>query len=360
MARRKYKKKKLSIKSVLLSITFLIVSYAGYYIYTNYIIKPEYIAPTGELEFHFLTLGNGASGDCIFIKAGENDILIDGGSDTDSLDDIKNYVDARITDNKLEYVILTHADNDHIACFGGEAGQNSLFDLYEVETIIDFPQTEKNTQIYQRYVSERTDEINAGAKHFTALECYNESKDGAKRVFELSNDGNIKIEILYNYYYENDASVENDYSVCVLFHHGSRQFLFTGDLEEKGEEKLAAKYDFTQVELFKAGHHGSSTSSNESLLKEIKPKICVVTCAIGDKYDFPTQDFLERISVYTSQVYVTTICTETGNGYADMNGNIVVISSADRDVYVQCSNNQTLLKDTTWIDEFRQMPTAWK
>ena len=68
------------------------------------------------------------------------------------------------------------------------------------------------------------------------------------------------MEILYNYYYEEDATHENDYSVCVRFYHGSRQFLFTGDLEKSGEEKLAERYDFTQVELFKAGHHGSSTS----------------------------------------------------------------------------------------------------
>lgn len=354
--------KKASPKTVVLAIIFFIIIVGGYYVYNNYFKKPpEYIAPTGELEFHFLTLGNGDSGDCIFIKAGENDILIDGGSDTNSVDEIEEYVNARITDDKLEYVILTHADADHIACFSIENG--SLFDKYQVDTIIDFDKTnkidEKETNILKSYKEERAAEITAGAKWFTALECVNNSKDGAQKTFNLSDDGNIKMEILYNYYYENDASNENDYSVCVRFYHGSRQFLFTGDLEKSGEQKLAEEYEFEQVELFKAGHHGSATSSNTALLAEIKPKICVVSCAIGDKHDFPRQEFIDRISKYTEKVYVTTINTDDEKGFADMNGNVVVISAADKDVYVECSNNDTLLKDTAWFKANRTMPTEW-
>ena len=228
-----------------------------------------------------------------------------------------------------------------------------------MDTIIDFPLTEKTTQTFKRYESERADEVSAGAKHFTALECYNDRESGEDKTFNLSSDGNIKMEILYNHYYNNDAVHENDYSVCVLFHHGSRQFLFTGDLEKSGEQELAEEYDFTQVELFKAGHHGSATSSNDCLLKEIKPKICVVSCAIGDKHDFPRQEFIDRISKYTKKVYVTTINTDDEKGFADMNGNVVVISSADKDVYVECSNNNTLLKDTDWFKANRTCPIDW-
>ena len=126
---------------------------------------------------------------------------------------------------------------------------------------------------------------------------------------------------------------------------------------------MANKYDFAQVELFKAGHHGSETSSNDCLLQEIKPKICVVSCVIGDKHDFIRQPFIERISKWTEKVYVTSICADGYTGgadYADMNGDIVVTSDEETGVTVKCSNNDTLLKDTAWFINNRTMPDAWK
>jgi beta-lactamase superfamily II metal-dependent hydrolase len=47
------------------------------------------------------------------------------------------------------------------------------------------------------------------------------------------------MKILYNYYYENSSSDENNYSVCVLFTQGSKNFLMTGDLEADGESALS-------------------------------------------------------------------------------------------------------------------------
>ena len=115
--------------------------------------------------------------------------------------------------------------------------------------------------------------------------------------------------------------------------------------------------------LYKAGHHGSATSSNEKLMSVIKPEICVVTCAVGDKHDFPRQEFINRISPYTDKVYVTTMANEDYTGgleYTDFNGDIVVVSDEKTGVTVTCSNNQTLLKDTEWFLENRTLPPAWK
>ena len=285
-----------------------------------------------------------------------------------SVDDIENYLNQYVKDDKLEYVIITHGDKDHIAGF---ATENSIFDMYECDIIIDFPLTSKeqitqagNVSLYGDYVNERDAEVENGARHYTALECWNNQK-GAKREYALSDDGNIKMQILYNYYYENNrgGEEENDYSVCVQFLHGSRKFLFTGDLEKKGEEYLVEYNNLSQVELFKAGHHGSATSTNDILMSVVKPKICIVTCAIGDKHDFPKQEFIDRIAPYTNKVYVTTMANKeytNGAQYVDMNGNIQVISDAESGVYVECSNNNTLLKDTEWFKQYRKMPSAWK
>ncbi len=143
MAKRK-SKKKVSWKSLFLTILFIIILLAGYYVYTNYIKDKEPdddggapVVTTGAISFHFMTLGNEYAGDCTYIKAGDNDILIDAGSRANSIDDIKNYIDNYVTDGKLEYVIVTHGDQDHIAGFAKKDG--SIFDLYECETIIGFP-----------------------------------------------------------------------------------------------------------------------------------------------------------------------------------------------------------------------------
>lgn len=317
----------------------------------------------GEISFHFITLGNDNAGDCVYVKAGDNDILIDAGSRGNSVDDINAYLSSYVTDGKLEYVIATHADQDHIAGFSADDG---VLDYYKCGIIIDFPLTDKDTKTYENYVINRDAEVSEdGATHYTALECYN-NQDGAQREYQLANG--ISMEILYNYYYDHPSEDENNYSVCVMFKHGDRSFLFTGDLEAEGEEYLAEKYDFNQVELFKAGHHGSKTSSNDILLNEIKPKICVVTCVAGtDEYtdtianQFPTQAFIDRISKHTDKVYVTSFGNNPyveNSEYYSMNGNIVV-SSTDTMVSVKCSNNDTLLKDTEWFKNYRTCPTAW-
>ena len=376
MARRK-SRRKLSVGSVLLALLLFAIVVGGYYVYKTYFKKPQTppvtVEAKGAISFHFMMLGNDNAGDCTYIKAGDNDILIDAGSRTNSIDDIDNYVKQYCTDGKLEYVIVTHADQDHIAGFSKKDG--SIFDLYECQTIIDFPLTNKTTETYNNYVAERNDEVGLGGKRVSALDCYN-NVNGGQRVYNLTADGNVKMEILYNYYYDHESSDENNYSVCVMFYHGDRRFLFTGDLEKEGEEKLAEKYDFTQVELFKAGHHGSPTSSNDCLLSEIKPKISVACCCAGSvEYTqnfantFPSQAYIDRIAPYTDKVYVPIYVgvsfSEEKDKYVNgetglLNGNIQVISDAETGVNVVGSNNSDKLKDTEWFKANRTMPTDWK
>ena len=352
--------KKNPVLAVVLAVIFIVVAIGGYFIYKELIKKPV----VGAISFHFMTLGNKYSGDSIYIKAGDNDILIDAGSREGSVTAISEYLNDYVTDNTLEYVIVTHADRDHIAGFAKTNG--GIFDLYDCQTIIDFPKTNKTSDTYYDYVAERDAEVAKGAKHFTALECWGESKEGAQKVYQLADS--VTMEILYNDYYVESSTDENNYSVCVQFTHGDRKFLFTGDLEKEGEQKLVAKNNLGQVELYKAGHHASKTSSTNALLNVIKPKVCVVTCSAGyNEYDalhenvFPTQAFIDRISVWTDKVYVTTLGDPnfTGNeSYVEMNGNVMVYSD-EESVKVECSNNNTLLKDTAWFIQNRTCPSSW-
>lgn len=170
--------------------------------------------------------------------------------------------------------------------------------------------------------------------------------------------------ILYNYYYFNSAKntegEENNYSVCTLFSYQQHNFLLTGDLEQEGEEKLAEYYTahegLGKVELFKGGHHGSATSSNECLLEIIQPEICCVCCCAGSteytaNYNtiFPTQAFITRIAKYTDRVYVTSLLNEETKQFEAMNGNIT-ISSNGVGIGLFATNHLTKLKDTAWFN----------
>ena len=147
---------------------------------------------------------------------------------------------------------------------------------------------------------------------------------------------------------------------------------FTGDLEKDGEESLVAENEpgrknagmLSQVELYKAGHHGSKTSSSKALLDVIKPKVvCVCCCAGSSEYtsknenQFPTQQFIDRVSVHTKQIFVTTLCIDyKSNKFESFNGNIVICSNLAEAVSVYCSNNITYLKDTAWFKANRTLP----
>lgn len=348
-----------------LLISIIIVALISLFIYFCYPKVVEYFQPEpnviveGELSIHFIELGNKNTGDCIYIKAGETDLLIDAGSKANSADDIVNYLDEYVEDETLEYIIATHAHEDHIAALVGNNSYPGIFDEFNCEMIIDFPKTNSTSQLYKNYLTKRDKLISEGTIHFNALECY-KCENGAKSKYELAEG--IELEILYNYYYDHKTSNENDYSVCFLINQGTKHFLFTGDLEKNGEQKLVEYNDLPEVELFKGGHHGSYTATTDSLLKVIKPKIIVFCCVAGSsEYTseknnmFPAQDVINRIAKYTDKVYVTTQANNTSQGYQSLNGNIVIISNSD-ETSVECSNNNLILKESDWFKENRLWP----
>lgn len=318
---------------------------------------------SADISIHFLELGNKYTGDCTYIKVGEVDILIDCGSKSNSVSTINAYLKNYVKDGVLEYVIVTHAHQDHYAGFATSAKIDGIFDLYKCGTIIDFAGTttgKTDTALYKNYESKLAKATANGAEHFTALECVNESKEGAKSSYDLGN--NISLNILDSYYYENpDKSNENNNSVCCMFtqilpNGDDKNFLFTGDLEKEGEEQLLLRNELPTVDLYKAGHHGSRTSSSKNFIDKIQPKtVCVCCCAGSSEYtttpenQFPTQEFITNVGVWTEEIYVTTMCIDYKNSvYSSFNGNIVYMST-DSGYNVQCSNNNTYLRYSEWF-----------
>ncbi len=352
---------------------------------------------SADLSIHFLELGNKYTGDSILIKCGNKEVLIDAGSKQGSAETLKSYIDGYCTDGTLEYVITTHADTDHIAAFVGNASgstRTGLFYQYDIGTLIKFDKTNKDTAIYKNYctgLEYLQNKTQNPTTVYTASQCY-EEKDGAQRQYYLDEGHTVSINILYNYYYYNNSSDENNYSVVTLLTQElesvNKYFLFTGDLEEDGESELVdyysnvpAKYKTEYnilpeyVDLYKAGHHGSKTSSTAKLMAAIKPRNVAVCCCCGStEYTvnnlntFPTQAMIDNVGKYTDKIYVTTLATghsdynaETSKfadnsfsfeGYESMNGNIVFYTVSGA-LKLYCSDNDTILKDTEWFQTYR-------
>ena len=386
MGRRKRKKQNKALNLILFIIFVIcavviaylykdeIIAYLDVYLETDVETKEEepIIVVSDELQIHFLELGNKNAGDCTYIKAGDVDILIDAGSKKSSSSTIESYVDKYCKDGILEYVIVTHAHEDHIAAFVDSSSNKGIFSYYEVKTIIDFNDKNTTSKISEEYLEARDAEVSLGATRYSAADCI-KGENGGQKIFQLTE--NISLEVLDQKYYYEKASTENDYSVCVMINHGNEHFLFTGDLEKEGEESLVELNDLPKVKVFKGGHHGSKTSSNDCLLDVIQPEIiCICTCCGSDEYTrvtdnmFVTQEAINRMAKHTNQIYVTSLAVFevavstknyggikegdqylTTTGFKSMNGNIVVTSNSTG-VTVNCSNNNTILKDTEWFN----------
>lgn len=387
-----------------------VVSFFSYTYYVEPVIHKEKYRPeviysipdSSPIEFHFLELGNANTGDSIYIKAGDNDILIDAGSRANSAETISSYLkqEGRVEDNKLEYVIATHAHQDHISGFYGvnnksyESGKTGILYNFKVDNLIDFSYVDsKNgyvdnanpvdldgtTAVYKNYLTARDYAVSNGTNWKTAGQL---TTQGHNYTVELG--ANLRMEVLYNFFYDhkgneitslNDGNVkfskssfssQNDYSVCVRFIQGENEMLFTGDAEEAAEYSLTKYNDLHKVKLFKAGHHGSYTASGDVLLEKIQPEmVCICCCAGNTEYTsnivntFPAQASIDRIAKYTNEVYVTTMGDmDDKDKYSSFNGNIVV--SFIEKVRLECSNNNTKLKDTSWFKSNRTMPSQWQ
>ena len=340
-----------------------------------------------DLSIHFLELGNKYTGDCTLIKVGDVEMLIDAGSKASSIPQIKSYLDNYV-EGDLDYVVVTHAHEDHYAGFATSENVDNLFDYYEVENIIDFGTGTNKTvtddgkkNMFENYIDNRNDEIASGATYMPVQSFF--ETGGNERRFELKSGTGVYVEILYQKFYDKvknpsdcTAETENDYSVCLQIVYDEKYYLFTGDLEAEGEESLVEENEaggknagmLHQVALYKAGHHGSKTSSTETLMNVIKPDVvCVCCCAGSSEYtsknanQFPTQEFVNNVysSNPNAKIYVTTLCIDyKKNEFTSFNGNIVVCANVGKANNYYFSNTNTELKNTDWFKANRTLPSA--
>ena len=211
--------------------------------------------PENTDAVHFIDVGQG---DCILIDCGETEVLIDGGNNGAG-DEVVSYLTPYI-DGKLDYLIATHPDADHVG------GLDAVLEAFEVGEVIDSGR-KSDTDTYKDYwaaVQAEGCTISYGEDRIIPL-----SSLAALSILETGND------------WEDS----NDCSVVAQLTCGNVQVLFTGDMSQQVETKLLPL--FGDIDVLKVSHHGSDTASCAEFLSVVKPEYAVISYGLDNAYHHP-------------------------------------------------------------------------
>lgn len=86
---------------------------------------------------------------------------------------------------------------------------------------------------------------------------------------------------------------------------GRRSFIFTGDLDQQGERNVIKKYPQLRADIIKLGHHGSKTSSDPKFLKQLQPKLGIISAGRKNRYGHPNQETLTTLKKLQIQAWST-------------------------------------------------------
>jgi len=176
--------------------------------------------------------------------------------------------------NRINYLILTHGDEDHM----GESV--SLINNFKVEKIILNCGDQNNLE------NELIKELNKkNIKHYS---CINEL---IVEKYEFKFLNNVK--------YNN----ENDNSIVIYTKINAFEFLFMGDAGIKVEKEILNKYEISNIDFLKVGHHGSYTSSSKDFINTIKPKYSLISVGINNRFGHPKESVLDILN--NSKIYRT-------------------------------------------------------
>lgn len=117
-------------------------------------------------------------------------------------------------------------------------------------------------------------------------------------VKELNVDNN-KLYFLQTRVYDN----ENDNSNVIYIDIKGYKFMFMGDAGVEKEKDILDKYNISDIDLLKVGHHGSKTSSSKKFINEINPNYSIISVGKNNRYGHPNDSVLENLE--DSKIYRT-------------------------------------------------------
>ena len=229
-------------------------------------------------RIYFLDVGQG---DCTLIRTREGDILIDAGPE--SAQDALCLRLKQLGVKEIALAVFTHPDEDHI---GGADGILERISVKEVW----LPVREKDNPSAARM--EQTIE-NGGVSCKTV------------RAGQVLTVGDVVVATLAPM--GNAASDSNDSSIVLHVTCGDVGMLFMGDASANVEQGLLENYSKGHIEaqLYKVGHHGSSTSNAEAFLEVVKPQYAVISASADNSYGHPHGVVIERLQSIGATVLLT-------------------------------------------------------
>lgn len=248
-----------------------------------------------SLTVTFFDVGQG---DSIFIETpSHKQILIDGGPNNK----VMQKLDSRMGffDNDIDVMVVTHADADHVT------GLIPVLEKYKVKNIIESPVKGK-TEVFDLLEKDIEKE-----SHF-AQGSDGTRKNGGATVYiaktgdEINFGDGVIIKILYPNKNISSKDDTNEASVSILLTYQEKTFLLTGDLPTVRESKLIESGLLpNDITVYKAGHHGSKSSSGVQLLSYIKPYYSVISAGKDNKYGHPNVETMERLKKYSKVIFST-------------------------------------------------------
>ena len=243
------------------------------------------------LEITFFDVGQG---DATLIETPRrSQILIDGGPDSSILEKLNENLP--FWDRTIDLLVLTHPDNDHIS------GLLHVLADYKVENIL------WTGVVREASVFEKWQELIG--------------KEGARIIIaragqEIIADG-VSLKVLFPFESLEGESVKdaNNTSIVAKLDFGENSFLFTGDVYESTEKKLAERGVAINSNVLKVAHHGSKTSTCEEFVAKVLPEIAVISAGSDNSYGHPHEQTLDTLQKYDITIFRT-----------DLQGDIKIIS----------------------------------
>lgn len=251
------------------------------------------VSESGSFTIHFIDVGQA---DSALVTCDGHSMLIDGGNADDS--NLVYSVLQRETDGHLDYVVGTHAHEDHI---GGLSG------AFEADTadVTFCPVTEYDSKAFRNFKT-RADERGGGI-----------TVPAVGDTFTL---GEASITVVAVNSVPEDT---NNTSIVIRIVYGDTSFLFTGDAEQETEEKILETGQDIESTVLKVGHHGSSTSTSQAFLDAVSPTYAVISCGKDNSYGHPHSETLAKLASAGVEVLRT---DELGDIYCTSDGSEVTFS----------------------------------
>lgn len=224
--------------------------------------------------------------------------------------------------SKIDCVIMTHADFDHI---GGlvylinETKKGSEYPL-EIGEFLD-PGQQHTTFLYQ--------DLLEAVKNRPEMK-YRQVKKGEK--IDLGKGVTAEI-VSPEQIFPKDP---NNSSLVVRLACGKVSMILTGDAEEEAEEAMIKNYGAAlKSTVLKAGHHGSANSSNTEFLNAVKPEVVVISVGERNTFKLPFKEAMDRLKATKAKIYRT-----------DYQGTITI--TTDGDSYQVTTEREAPPPDKRW------------